>query len=239
MRLPKGLLLDYGGTLVEEVSFDPRAGNEALLARAVCKPAHREKLRSAATNFKSKRHGRHSHGSFTTFSESGIKESRGRTRELPNSEFGSSRVRPLNSLISQILEIVVVQTEEVSHFVDNGRLDFFPDLFLALTLLFDRALKNGDTIRIKRSAEATLSQGRAFIQTEKCLAWRDFHVFKEFSGGAVLHNDDDILETGSKILRQLTDSLLDKVFKLDTIHPASVHDRRVAGNSPGETEVAL
>ena len=37
---PKGLLLDYGGTLVEEVSFDPRAGNEALLARAVYKPAH-------------------------------------------------------------------------------------------------------------------------------------------------------------------------------------------------------
>ena len=37
---PKGLLLDYGGTLVEEVSFDDRAGNEALLARAVHKPAH-------------------------------------------------------------------------------------------------------------------------------------------------------------------------------------------------------
>jgi putative hydrolase of the HAD superfamily len=37
---PKGLLLDYGGTLVEEVSFDPRAGNEALLARAVYKPDH-------------------------------------------------------------------------------------------------------------------------------------------------------------------------------------------------------
>lgn len=35
---PKGLLLDYGGTLVEEVGFDPRAGNEALLARAECWP---------------------------------------------------------------------------------------------------------------------------------------------------------------------------------------------------------
>ncbi len=34
---PKGLLLDYGGTLVEEVNFDPRAGNEALLARAICR----------------------------------------------------------------------------------------------------------------------------------------------------------------------------------------------------------
>jgi putative hydrolase of the HAD superfamily len=37
---PKGLLLDYGGTLVEEVRFDDRAGNEALLARAVHNPAH-------------------------------------------------------------------------------------------------------------------------------------------------------------------------------------------------------
>jgi HAD superfamily hydrolase (TIGR01509 family) len=37
---PKGLLLDYGGTLVDEVRFDPRAGNEALLSRAVHKPAH-------------------------------------------------------------------------------------------------------------------------------------------------------------------------------------------------------
>ena len=38
--LPKGLLLDYGGTLVEEVRFDDRAGNEALLARAVHRPGH-------------------------------------------------------------------------------------------------------------------------------------------------------------------------------------------------------
>jgi HAD superfamily hydrolase (TIGR01549 family) len=37
---PKGLLLDYGGTLVEEVRFDLRAGNEALLARAAHKPSH-------------------------------------------------------------------------------------------------------------------------------------------------------------------------------------------------------
>jgi len=37
---PKGLLLDYGGTLVEEVGYDPRAGTEALLARAVHVPAH-------------------------------------------------------------------------------------------------------------------------------------------------------------------------------------------------------
>src|SRR5207247_3726161 len=32
---PKGLLLDYGGTLVEEVGFNPCAGNKLLLARAV------------------------------------------------------------------------------------------------------------------------------------------------------------------------------------------------------------
>jgi HAD superfamily hydrolase (TIGR01662 family) len=37
---PKGLLLDYGGTLVEEVGFDPRAGNELLLARAIQRPEH-------------------------------------------------------------------------------------------------------------------------------------------------------------------------------------------------------
>jgi putative hydrolase of the HAD superfamily len=34
LRRPKGVLLDYGGTLVEEVGFDPRAGNAWLLARA-------------------------------------------------------------------------------------------------------------------------------------------------------------------------------------------------------------
>jgi FMN phosphatase YigB (HAD superfamily) len=37
---PKGILLDYGGTLVEEVEFDPRAGNELLLARATYRPSH-------------------------------------------------------------------------------------------------------------------------------------------------------------------------------------------------------
>ena len=37
---PKGLLLDYGGTLVEEVGFDTRAGMELLLARASHRPAH-------------------------------------------------------------------------------------------------------------------------------------------------------------------------------------------------------
>jgi phosphoglycolate phosphatase-like HAD superfamily hydrolase len=35
---PKGILLDYGGTLVEEIGFDVRAGNEALLALAACTP---------------------------------------------------------------------------------------------------------------------------------------------------------------------------------------------------------
>src|SRR5712691_11809483 len=37
---PQGLLFDYGGTLVEEVSVDLRAGNEWLLSRASCRPAH-------------------------------------------------------------------------------------------------------------------------------------------------------------------------------------------------------
>ena len=36
---PKGILLDFGGVLVEEVSFDPRAGNEWLLTRATHRPA--------------------------------------------------------------------------------------------------------------------------------------------------------------------------------------------------------
>jgi putative hydrolase of the HAD superfamily len=35
---PKGILLDYGGTLVEEIGFDARAGNEALLAVAAYTP---------------------------------------------------------------------------------------------------------------------------------------------------------------------------------------------------------
>ena len=37
---PRGLLFDYGGTLVEEVSVDLRAGNEWLLSRASDRPAH-------------------------------------------------------------------------------------------------------------------------------------------------------------------------------------------------------
>jgi hypothetical protein len=37
---PQGLLIDYGGTLVEEVSVDLRAGNEWLLSRASYRPAH-------------------------------------------------------------------------------------------------------------------------------------------------------------------------------------------------------
>jgi putative hydrolase of the HAD superfamily len=32
------MLLDYGGTLVDEVAFDPRAGNELLLSRAAYRP---------------------------------------------------------------------------------------------------------------------------------------------------------------------------------------------------------
>jgi putative hydrolase of the HAD superfamily len=37
---PRGLLFDYGGTLVEELSVDMRAGNEWLLAQASERPAH-------------------------------------------------------------------------------------------------------------------------------------------------------------------------------------------------------
>lgn len=37
-RVPEGVLFDYGGTLVEELSFDARAGNEWLFARAAHRP---------------------------------------------------------------------------------------------------------------------------------------------------------------------------------------------------------
>jgi HAD superfamily hydrolase (TIGR01662 family) len=37
---PKGLLFDYGGTLVDEVSVDPRGGHEWLLSRASHRPGH-------------------------------------------------------------------------------------------------------------------------------------------------------------------------------------------------------
>jgi putative hydrolase of the HAD superfamily len=40
MRAPKGLLFDYGGTLVEELSVDLRAGNEWLLGQAAYRPPH-------------------------------------------------------------------------------------------------------------------------------------------------------------------------------------------------------
>lgn len=36
---PQGFLFDYGGTLVEETAFDPRAGSEWVLARASHRPA--------------------------------------------------------------------------------------------------------------------------------------------------------------------------------------------------------
>ena len=37
---PKALLVDYGGTLVEDTKFNPRGGNEWLLTRAVHRPPH-------------------------------------------------------------------------------------------------------------------------------------------------------------------------------------------------------
>src|SRR5438105_12295102 len=37
---PRGVLIDYGGTLVEEVSFDVRAGNVWLLEQASHRPSH-------------------------------------------------------------------------------------------------------------------------------------------------------------------------------------------------------
>jgi putative hydrolase of the HAD superfamily len=35
---PKAVLIDYGGTLVEELGYDPRAGAELLLSRAIIRP---------------------------------------------------------------------------------------------------------------------------------------------------------------------------------------------------------
>jgi putative hydrolase of the HAD superfamily len=45
-RRPRGLLFDYGGTLLEEVAFDRRAGIEALLKHAVTQPPpdHRDEI---------------------------------------------------------------------------------------------------------------------------------------------------------------------------------------------------
>jgi len=39
LRRPKALLIDYGGTLVEELGYDPPAGVEMLLSRAAVRPA--------------------------------------------------------------------------------------------------------------------------------------------------------------------------------------------------------
>ena len=38
LRRPKALLVDYGGTLVEELGYEPRAGVELLLSRAIVRP---------------------------------------------------------------------------------------------------------------------------------------------------------------------------------------------------------
>jgi putative hydrolase of the HAD superfamily len=38
LKRPKAILLDYGGTLVEELGADPRAGNELMLSRASVRP---------------------------------------------------------------------------------------------------------------------------------------------------------------------------------------------------------
>jgi FMN phosphatase YigB (HAD superfamily) len=37
---PKAVLVDYGGTLVEELGYDPRAGVELMLSLAVVRPPH-------------------------------------------------------------------------------------------------------------------------------------------------------------------------------------------------------
>ena len=38
LRPPRGILVDFGGTLVEEVSYDPRAGMEVLLGNLTFRP---------------------------------------------------------------------------------------------------------------------------------------------------------------------------------------------------------
>jgi putative hydrolase of the HAD superfamily len=50
MRQPRGLLFDYGGTLVEEVAFNTNAGIEWLLTQATTKPtaASRDRVRDRA-----------------------------------------------------------------------------------------------------------------------------------------------------------------------------------------------
>jgi len=40
LRRPKGVLVDYGGTLVQETGYDPRLGHEFLLSRAAFVPSH-------------------------------------------------------------------------------------------------------------------------------------------------------------------------------------------------------
>jgi len=35
---PKGVLIDYGGTLLEEVSFDPAIGGKWLFEQAILRP---------------------------------------------------------------------------------------------------------------------------------------------------------------------------------------------------------
>src|SRR5215510_9429262 len=69
-------------------------------------------------------------------------------------------------LIAQLLEVIVVDSEKVSDFVDNSRFHFLFDFIHGVALILYCPLKNEDPVGIQRLLKKTaFGDGHALVQT--------------------------------------------------------------------------
>src|SRR5262245_44499408 len=57
--------------------------------------------------------------------------------------------------VSELFEILVAHPEKVRDFVDKRRFQFFFDFFFRVTFVFDRPLKNENSVRMQRLIEVS------------------------------------------------------------------------------------
>src|SRR5262249_43190903 len=140
------------------------------------------------------------------------------------------------ALISEFLEVIVVDSKEVGDFVNQRGFQLVFELFDGLTLILEGSLENYNPIRIQRLLEETAFRHRdTFVQTEQGILVRDAQMFLQLLGWIVLHNDRDVLEPVAKLWRQFANSLADQTFKRFLIHKACYRGQKICESIIGRT----
>lgn len=98
------------------------------------------------------------------------------------------------SVVSRLLEFVVVEPEEVRQLMDDSDPDFVLYLLGRVARIFNWPLKDENPVGMQRRVKvSSLCERNSFVKAEECFIFRHFHPVKKLFRRIVFDDDCDVL----------------------------------------------